>query len=158
MYLFLAILFLATVLCGFLSVVSFILKFESRFRIFKLYSLWVATYCMFIVIGTGPDGPRLYTEPHSSPYKLPWKSGVSRFVSQGNRSFTSHREEHLFAWDFWMPVGTQVLAARDGKVARIEQSYDGIGLNSNYVVVEHDDDSRAMYAHIKKEGSVVTVG
>lgn len=64
----------------------------------------------------------------------------------------------MFAWDFWMPIGTEILAARAGIVINVEQSFDGIGLYANYVKIEHEDGSRAMYAHIRKNGSIVKVG
>ena len=136
-------------------------KFRSHLvgrRAVKIYITWLIMYSLFIAVGTGPVGDRLYEPPVISPYKLPWRSGISRFVSQGNRSFTSHRDQHLYAWDFWMATGTQVLAARAGTVAEIEQNFDGIGLESNFIIIEHVDGTRAMYAHIKKKGSVVKLG
>lgn len=57
-----------------------------------------------------------------------------------------------------MPIGTEVLAARSGIVRTIEQSFEGIGLNSNFIVIEHEDGTRAMYAHIKKNGAAVNIG
>ncbi len=57
-----------------------------------------------------------------------------------------------------MPIGTQVLAARDGTVTEIKESFDGIGFQSNYILIAHVDGTRAMYAHIKKNGSVVKLG
>lgn len=57
-----------------------------------------------------------------------------------------------------MDIGTEILSARAGTVIKIEQSFAGIGLNSNYIMIEHEDGSRAMYAHIKKNGSLVKAG
>lgn len=119
---------------------------------------WFAAYGSFILLGTGPNNSDGYPSPQLSPYKLPWKAGVTRFVAQGNRSFVSHRDAHLYAFDFWMPIGTEVLASRGGKVIKIEDSHDGIGLLSNYVQIEHDDGTTAIYAHIKKLGSMVKIG
>jgi murein DD-endopeptidase MepM/ murein hydrolase activator NlpD len=79
-------------------------------------------------------------------------------VAQGNRSFASHRDGHLRAWDFWMPVGTEVLAAREGQVIEIEDSLDGIGLLSNFITIMHDDGTRATYAHIRRGGAAVRIG
>ncbi len=146
---------------GILIVLGGVLNFRKRQiwrKIAKGYLVWLLVYGFFIAFGTGPVGERLYMRSNDSPYKLPWKSGVSRFVSQGNRSFTSHRDQQLFAWDFWMTIGTEVVAARSGVVIKIEQDFDGIGLNSNYVTIEHEDGTRALYAHIKKEGAVVKIG
>ena len=34
-----------------------------------------------------------------------------------------------------MPIGTEILAARDGKVIEIEDSYKGIGKAANYILI-----------------------
>lgn len=121
-------------------------------------AVWYLPYVVFILTFTGPKDLSIYPAQASSPYKLPWRAGVSRFVAQGNRSFTSHRDFHEYAWDFVMAVGTEVLAARDGVVAKVEDSFDGIGLNSNVIEIEHEDGQRSAYAHIRYKGSLVKVG
>jgi len=158
MYLALALVFFITLIGALVVAVGLIVKREFWLPFAKLYVAWLILYILFITFGTGPVGERIYVPAASSPYKLPWKAGVSRFVSQGNRSFTSHRGLHLYAWDFWMDIGTEVLSARAGTVIKIEQNFDGVGLKSNYVMIEHEDGSRAMYAHIKKAGSLVKIG
>jgi murein DD-endopeptidase MepM/ murein hydrolase activator NlpD len=161
MYPLLALIFFATLIAGILLIVTFMTKFRYHpywRRAGKAYAVWLILYSLFIALGTGPVEKRLYEPSVSSPYKLPWKSGAAHFVSQGNRSFTSHRDQHLYAWDFWMPIGTQVLAARGGVVLEIEENFDGIGLHSNFISISHIDGTRAMYAHILKNGSVVRPG
>src|SRR5688500_11949621 len=69
-------------------------------KITAFYAAWFGSYAIFILFFTGPADLSVYPARESSPYKLPWKAGVSRFVGQGNRSFTSHRDAHLYAWDF----------------------------------------------------------
>ncbi|MBK8202511.1 MAG: M23 family metallopeptidase [Bdellovibrionales bacterium] len=100
---------------------------------------------------------KIYPPQEESPYKLPWKAGISRFVAQGNRSFTSHRDFHQYAWDFVMANGTEILAVRDGKVVEIEDTYDGIGYMSNFIIVEHKDGTKSAFAHIKKGGALVKI-
>jgi murein DD-endopeptidase MepM/ murein hydrolase activator NlpD len=131
---------------------------RHRHRTLLFYAFWFGCYASFIAFGTGPDDISVYPSRASSPYKLPWRAGVTRLVAQGNRSFASHRGGHLRAWDFWMSIGTDVLAARDGKVVEMEDTLDGIGLRSNFVTIKHDDDTRAIYAHIRRGGAVVKVG
>lgn len=160
MYIILAAIFFTTLLVGLYLIIGLFRSRLAKNRWRKMvmgYAVWLALYSLFILFGTGPIGERI-SSPASSPYKLPWKAGVTRFVSQGNRSFTSHRGSHLYAWDFWMPIGTEVLAAREGTVIKIEQSFNGIGLHSNFIIIEHDDKTRAMYAHIKKNGAVIRIG
>lgn len=160
MYLALAIIFFGTLIIGLSLIISFF-KFGLRSRSWQKaaigYMCWLALYSLFIIFGTGPVGERMGS-PTSSTYKLPWRAGTTRFVSQGNRSFTSHRGLHLNAWDFWMPIGTEILAAREGRVLNIVQNFDGVGLNSNFIMIEHEDGTHAMYAHIRKDGTVVNVG
>jgi len=57
-----------------------------------------------------------------------------------------------------MPNGTEILAARAGRVAKIEEDYEGIGLNSNLIEIEHEDGQRSGYAHIKTKGTLVKLG
>lgn len=79
-------------------------------------------------------------------------------MAQGNRSFTSHREFHEFAWDFVMPNGTEILAAREGQVVELEDRFSGIGLKSNFIFIEHEDGELSVYAHIQRDGALANVG
>ncbi len=156
MYYALAAIFFLTILTGVLVIVGFYFLRTGSLKVAIIYFCWLLLYSLFIIFGTGPIGER--TSPsHLSPYKLPWKSGISRFVSQGNRSFTSHRGAHTYAWDFWMSIGSEVLASRSGIVIKVEETFDGIGIHSNFIMIEHNDGTRALYAHIRKMGAVVEV-
>lgn len=57
-----------------------------------------------------------------------------------------------------MPNGTEILAARSGRVLKIDDGFDGIGLNSNLIEIEHEDGQRSGYAHIRHRGALVKVG
>lgn len=160
MYYLLAAVFLVTLVTG---IILLLLLFACGHRknwwrrMAFAYAAWLLLYVAFIILGTGPTGQRAMAKS-SSPYKLPWGQGKTFFVGQGNRSFTSHRGRHLHAWDFWMPLGTKITAARAGVVLRVEQDFDGIGLKSNFLHVQHDDRTIAVYAHIKKHGALVAPG
>lgn len=143
----LAFIFFATL------VLTVALLFSPRRKFLIFMCVWYAAYAVFIVFFTGTDVAR---EP--ARYKLPWKGGVRRFVAQGNNSFTSHHGVHLYAWDFVMPNGTEVLAARDGIVRHVEDQHDGIGFKSNFISIEHQDGQQSAYAHIRKNSSLVKVG
>jgi murein DD-endopeptidase MepM/ murein hydrolase activator NlpD len=131
---------------------------KNRFRINTVYSIWFIAYLSFILFFTGPEKTDIYPPQADSPYRLPWKAGVQRFVAQGNRSFTSHRGTHRFAWDFVMPNGTEILAARAGRVAEVKHEWEGIGFNSNYLAIEHAGGMRSVYAHIRFRGAFVKAG
>jgi murein DD-endopeptidase MepM/ murein hydrolase activator NlpD len=110
--------------------------------------------------GLGCSGP--YPEQSSSPYTLPWPSGMAFRVSQGNCGPTTHAAGELeYAYDFEMPVGTLVRAARDGVVLLVEDAYlegNRTRGHENYVVVRHEDDTLASYAHLTSNGVLVSVG
>jgi murein DD-endopeptidase MepM/ murein hydrolase activator NlpD len=58
-----------------------------------------------------------------SPYQYPWKSGDSYSVGQGNNNPSgSHNGVQAFAFDFSLPSGTTVRAARAGVVEWLQQN------------------------------------
>jgi murein DD-endopeptidase MepM/ murein hydrolase activator NlpD len=123
---------LVLLLCVFLKPRVWIQN-QRKIKIF--YGTWFIPYFIFIFFFTGPEDISVYPAAKTSQFKLPWEKGVRRFVAQGNRSFTSHRGICLYAWDFVMPIGTEILAARGGKVVEVLDSEDGIGLVSNFIAV-----------------------
>lgn len=122
------------------------------------YVSWFGIYFFFILFFTGPQDLSLYPKQSEAKYKLPWEAGVTRCLSQGNRSFTSHRGLHHYAWDFVMPMGAKILAAREGKVRKVIQHFSGVGLNDNYIWIEHPDHQISNYGHFQNNGSLVKEG
>jgi murein DD-endopeptidase MepM/ murein hydrolase activator NlpD len=63
------------------------------------------------------------------------------------------------AIDFYLPEGTEILAAADGRVITAEYGVNGYG---NYVVIQHNDNLKTLYAHcneiLVQEGDIVTQG
>jgi murein DD-endopeptidase MepM/ murein hydrolase activator NlpD len=108
---------------------------------------------------TGPRDMSLYPPREGSPYRLPWKPGIARLCSQSNRAVVSHRGGEEFAFDFAMPVGTEICAARGGVVVDVVDKNDGNGLTKpwNAVIILHDDGTRGVYGHIRQGGSRVKV-
>ncbi|MDH5311227.1 MAG: M23 family metallopeptidase [Gammaproteobacteria bacterium] len=97
-------------------------------------------------------------------YHLPYAQQKSYHVIQGYGSRFSHTGLEEFAVDFYMQEGTPVHAARDGVIARLEESHsigcweDGCGKYANFVVVLHDDGTTGEYYHLLKDGALVEVG
>jgi murein DD-endopeptidase MepM/ murein hydrolase activator NlpD len=97
-------------------------------------------------------------------YLFPYAKDKSYRILQGYGSRFSHRGLEQFALDFKMDEGTPVHAARDGIVARIEESNsigcweDGCGKYANYIVILHDDGTTGEYYHLQKDGALVEVG
>lgn len=102
-----------------------------------------------------------YPDWTSSDYLLPYRPGTSLVVSQGNCSIGSHQRAANHAYDFAMPIGTEIVAARAGTVVAVDDSApDGTGLfaDDNAVVVEHEDGTLASYVHIQQGGARVSEG
>ena len=100
----------------------------------------------------------------SSPYVLPYPEATAYLVDQGNCSApgNGHRGATRFGYDFLMPIGSTISAARRGTVIHVEQSHmDGQIAPSgfdNYIVLLHDDGTTGLYGHITHAGSQVTEG
>lgn len=99
-----------------------------------------------------------------SAFVLPYPPGTSYVVDQANCSGpgNGHRGVTRFGYDFLMPIGTPIVAARGGVVIRSDDSHvDGqvaaTGLD-NYLVIRHDDGTFALYGHFTREGVVVEAG
>jgi murein DD-endopeptidase MepM/ murein hydrolase activator NlpD len=95
-------------------------------------------------------------------YALPYEEGKAYYMVQGYFSSFTHRERA--ALDFKMKRGTKICAARDGVVVRLKEDGGLGGLKrkyrayGNYVIIQHEDDSRAGYWHLQKDGVLVNVG
>lgn len=110
---------------------------------------------------SGPRPEVDYPDPATTPYRLPWPAGVERTCAQGNRGVVSHYEGRgEFSWDFAMPVGSPVCAARAGVVERVVEHHTARGREqpNNLIVVRHDDGTAGHYLHLRQGGSRVAVG
>jgi Peptidase family M23 len=109
---------------------------------------------------TGPHDLDRYPPAASSPYLLPWTGGVTRLCIQGNRAIVSHRGWEEFAYDFAMPVGSSVCAARGGTVLNVDVEHDGNGrhADNNLIMVDHGDGTIGWYLHLRQGGSFVKPG
>lgn len=101
-------------------------------------------------------------EDTSYIYGLPYEEGKAYYMVQGYFSAFTHKERA--ALDFKMKRGTKICAARDGVVVRLKEDGDRGGLKrkyrayGNYVIIQHEDSSRAGYWHLQKDGVLVNVG
>jgi murein DD-endopeptidase MepM/ murein hydrolase activator NlpD len=101
-------------------------------------------------------------EDTSYVYDLPYEEGRSYYMVQGYFSSMTHKERA--ALDFTMKRGSTICAARGGVVIRAKEDGDRGGLKrkwrayGNYVIIQHEDSSRAGYWHIQKDGALVNVG
>ncbi|SHF38838.1 Murein DD-endopeptidase MepM and murein hydrolase activator NlpD, contain LysM domain [Fodinibius roseus] len=102
-----------------------------------------------------------YPTWESSLYVLPYRVGEAYLILQGNCTDSSHQNDIRFGYDFRMPIGTTIIAARSGKVEEaVEEfeNYNGGGNGANIVIVRHADGTRARYGHLDQNGVFVEVG
>jgi murein DD-endopeptidase MepM/ murein hydrolase activator NlpD len=99
-------------------------------------------------------------------YRLPFGSGESFGIAQAFGGKASHSDkQNYYAVDIVMPVGTPVLAARDGMVMTVDNDFYGAGLDmarygdrANNIRIVHSDGTMAVYAHLELESAHVQVG
>lgn len=102
--------------------------------------------------------PRLL--PTTSQYPLPWRGGPFRLTQGANGKYSHFTPKGRYALDIAMPVGTPIVAAREGVVVKTENQQSGRGNNpaGNFVRVLHDDGTMGVYLHLKKGSVSVTEG
>ena len=101
-----------------------------------------------------------YPSNTGSPYVLPYVAGQSFSLGQGNCGSASHYGRDRYSYDFTMPIGTTIVAARAGTVInRVDGIADGRGCPSaNVVQVQHSDGTVANYVHLTPGQISVAVG
>lgn len=97
-------------------------------------------------------------------YRLPYPKGIEHRVDQGFGGTFSHQGDMEYALDISMPEGSEIYAARGGKVVLVKEDSDRGGPEedmmefANYITVMHNDGTFADYTHIRKNGAVVEEG
>lgn len=106
-----------------------------------------------------------YPDWHTSQYILPYMVGETYTVIQGNCEPSeypwTHYDKLKFAYDFGMPIGTNIIAARSGTVVFVRDQFtdnDHGKDQGNAIVLLQEDGKYALYAHITHKGSKVKVG
>jgi murein DD-endopeptidase MepM/ murein hydrolase activator NlpD len=110
-----------------------------------------------------PGDPR--AQPRDVEYLLPLRMRGWHIDQGFGGGFSHDDEQNRFALDLAAPIGTPVLAARDGVVMQVESDFARAGLDreryagrANLIRVLHDDGTMAMYAHLKADGVLVRPG
>lgn len=111
------------------------------------------------------QNPRWHAE---TDYLLPYSG--EHYCVQGLRGYISHAFDNAdqeFAYDWEFPLGTPILAAKEGHIIQVKENEDGaqgmsvLGLfrilgdgntTANEIHVEHKDESVAEYLHLRKDG------
>ena len=94
-------------------------------------------------------------------YQLPFRPSkkIKKRQAPGHRWFIYA----IYCIDWDMPIGTPILAARDGRVVETESRFNSHGgekyINkANYVVIKHDKNESSVYAHLRRRGLKVRKG
>jgi len=104
----------------------------------------------------------VFGDPAQSPYVLPYPVGKSYRLIQGYcYSYGGHRNQ--LAYDFGIPIGDDVVAARAGVVRKVRDDVADDGSESdagrhNHILIQHDDGTVAFYGHLKQGGITVKIG
>jgi murein DD-endopeptidase MepM/ murein hydrolase activator NlpD len=101
-------------------------------------------------------------------YAFPFGGDRPRRLSQGLEGGPTHEGIHRYSFDFELPIGTPVLAARGGVVFQVQDGYgEGStgesGERGNVVVIWHEDGTFGLYGHLRegicaREGEAVGAG
>lgn len=109
--------------------------------------------------GTPAEQCGPFPDWQSSPYRLPYPAGRAHPVGQANCSGFGHSEFWKHGYDFLMPIGTTIIAARDGTVGWANDGcFDGDMSCTNLITILHDDGTVALYSHLTNGGVGVESG
>jgi hypothetical protein len=83
-----------------------------------------------------------YPAADSSPYNLPYEAGRLEYVDQANQGLFSHNflnVSQVYAYDFALDEGVEILACRPGTVvAWGDQTDDNTTGTWNFIIIKHD--------------------
>ena len=107
----------------------------------------------------------VFPDQFTSPYILPYQIGESfkafPHAARTAPSSNSNNPIQYYSLDIEMPIGTEIVASRDGEVFLVEEQFsdnDHTSGHENAVIVLHDDGTFARYFHLTKNGALVNVG
>ena len=89
-----------------------------------------------------------YPDWQTSPYVLPYPVGRRYLLYQSNCTLGGHHGIYRYSYDFLMPIGAVVTAAREGVVAETLEGFEDGGGIENWVKVRHADGTLAAYSHL----------
>ncbi len=118
-----------------------------------------------------------YQDPNTSDYVLPYAIGETFLVSQGNcGKYITHKPECRvlsangeeiscgdlrYSYDFNMPIGTTIVASREGKVIKAIEIFSDetkTAEETNILSILHQDGTVSSYLHISENGISVELG
>jgi len=140
---------------------------QKRWRkLFMLCGLFLVTACHSATSSIEKTDACLgYPDAQKSLYVLPYETGATYQVFQGNcappNAPWTHYAKDRHAYDFAMPIGAKIVAARAGTVAFIREQFTDqqhAQEEGNALVILHDDNTVALYGHLTHNGALVELG
>ena len=100
-----------------------------------------------------------FPNPADSPYILPFPAGRSYHLSQ-TYCFAASSHSNEYAYDFDIPLGEEIIAARAGEVVEVIEHFadDQPWPDNNRLQIRHDDGTVARYLHVAQDSVVPQVG
>lgn len=114
--------------------------------------------------GNTPLGCGPYPDQSTSPYVLPFQVGEAHEVKLANCSGGGAHAAGTrlqYSYDFFMDIGTPVVASRDGTVLFLQEGFPDFNHTPgdvNFVGILHEDGTIANYAHLTQDGALVSTG
>ena len=96
-------------------------------------------------------------------FRLPFPGGIRYTLTQGNNNGFSHIGSSAFAFDWGIPFGGSVAAAREGRVIAVRQDSTRFGCNrmfredGNYIIIRHSDNTESRYWHLRTNSAKVKI-
>lgn len=117
-----------------------------------------------------------YQDADDSLYILPYEVNQTYLMSQGNCGWITHQPKCVsispngvrklcgdlrYSYDFNIPIGEKIIAARNGVVFDLQEHYRNNDHNNgqeNYVSIQHEDGTIASYVHLSPDAVLVKKG
>ncbi|MDA3899553.1 MAG: M23 family metallopeptidase [Spirochaetes bacterium] len=153
---------------------------KIKFLLFVFISTFLTVSCISqqtkaeqTKIDIAPENPYKclgYNLSEKSSYLLPYPVGTDYHLVQGNCTRYSHKGTNRYAYDFGMPIGHEITAARGGLVYFVDMdtpdnTFRGKrryrrypNARGNAILIEHDDGTVGVYFHLKQNGALVKKG
>lgn len=99
-------------------------------------------------------------------FRLPYPAGAQYACLQANNQDPTHRGNWNYAFDFGIPLGNLVAAARAGRVISVVDKYTltctentfECRNSANYIRIRHIDGSDTLYYHLQNKSALVKAG
>jgi hypothetical protein len=119
--------------------------------------MWHRWIWLFLAAAVAPQDPPkpAGADPAAHLYDFPWPAGKTYPVLAGNGEGSTHQGDFHYSWDFLIPAGDVIVAAREGVVESVwddAKAKRGLG-----VMINHGDGTHALYGHLLRGSGGILV-